>query len=59
MKLSVSDKEGKHLGDLELTRALVTWHKDRDTLKVGESFKKKKFRWDNFINLMEGHGVAE
>lgn len=59
IKLSVSDKEGNHLGDLEINKSFVTWHKDKNTLKPGEAFDEKEFFWDKFIRLMEGHGVGE
>ena len=58
MRLSISDKEGNHLGDLHLTEVTVAWYKDIATIKTEEPFKNREFEWDRFINMIETHKFA-
>lgn len=48
IELDVYDTEGKHLGDLVITKSKVIWCKGRTAPANGKSFT-----WKKFIELME------
>lgn len=48
MELDVSDNQGKHLGDLVVTKTGLTWCKGKTAVANG-----KKISWARFIKDME------
>lgn len=51
IELDVSDNEGMHLGDLFVTKTQLIWCKGKTQRENG-----KKFKWDDFIEFMDGLG---
>ena len=48
VELDVYSNDGKHLGDLVVTKTGLTWCKGKTTVAKG-----KKISWDDFISYMQ------
>lgn len=50
IELDVYDNQGKHLGDLVITKTKLVWCKGKTDVVNGQPIK-----WQDFIDYMEAH----
>lgn len=48
IEIDVSSNDGKHIGDLVVTKTGITWCKGKTTVENGANIS-----WDDFIKYME------